>query len=248
MESSLAEAEQHRVLAEADAVRALTHATSPFVCFANGLTESPFASYTNGMATPGQLVRVMADVLGISKPTVVQYDRALAENGLRSKSGRGTSAAKVTSSDAANLLTAIGGSSPLGLSAKNAVEICKQFSALTSIGPAESKSKVSALGLKGLANLPDGHSFERALSALIECAAQPEFSALDDASVWVQFTGPIPGAQIIVGSWLFSHYANTRKYRRSLRSGVTERGLIHTSSLMTPGIRALGALVAGGSS
>ena len=30
------------------------------------------------MATPGQLVKAMADTLGISKATVTQYDRVLA--------------------------------------------------------------------------------------------------------------------------------------------------------------------------
>ena len=98
------------------------------------------------MATPGQLVQVMADVLGIARATVFQYDRVLSEHGLRTKRGRGTSAAKVTSHDVANLLTAIGASSPLGLSAKNAVEICKKYSALMSIGPIGAKVKSRNLG------------------------------------------------------------------------------------------------------
>src|SRR5258705_11448956 len=59
------------------------------------------------MATPGQLVKCIAEALGIPEPTVVQYDRLLSENGMRSKGGRGTSAAKVTAVDAANLLIAI---------------------------------------------------------------------------------------------------------------------------------------------
>jgi hypothetical protein len=151
------------------------------------------------MATPGQLVEVMADVLGISKATAVQYDRVLAENGLRSKHGRGTSAAKVTARDAANLLTAIGASSLFGLSAKDAVEICKKYSALVSLKSGEASSEVSKLGLEALARLPDGHSFGKALVALIECAGQPQFSALDDSSVWVQFFGPIPSARMTVG-------------------------------------------------
>src|SRR5262249_31320481 len=139
------------------------------------------------MATPGQLVQAMADALGISKATVFQYDRVLSEHGLRSKRGRGTSAAKVTSRDAANLLTAIAASSPLGLSAKDAVQICKRFSALVSVGPAGAKTKVSKLGLGSLARLADGHSFEQALAALIECAGQREFSKMHDRAVWVQF-------------------------------------------------------------
>src|SRR5439155_17694246 len=68
------------------------------------------------MATPGQLVKCIAEALGIPEPTVVQYDRLLAENGLRSKGGRGTSAAKVTAVDAANLLIAIMGSPVAGAS------------------------------------------------------------------------------------------------------------------------------------
>jgi hypothetical protein len=197
------------------------------------------------MATPGQLVQVTADVLGLSKATVVQYDRVLSEHGLRSKRGRGTSAAKVTSRDVANLLTAIGASSALGLSAKDAVEICKKFSALTSVGPAGARSEVSKVGLEGLASLPDGHSFREALSALIECAGQREFAGMDDAAVWVQFSGPVPSAQIVVGSTLFGNYRDARKYKRTSRSDRAERGLVHTSSVSTPTIRALGALVSG---
>jgi hypothetical protein len=195
------------------------------------------------MATPGQLVEAMADALGISKATVFQYDRVLSEHGLRSKRGRGTSAAKVTPLDVANLLTAIGASSPLGLSAKDAVEICKKYSALRSVGPAGAKSEVSKIGLERLASLPDGHSFQQALAALIECAGQREFSALDDAAIYVQFVGPIPRAQIVVGVWPFGHYVDTRKYKRSSQSDRVERGLVHTSSVSTPTIRALGALV-----
>jgi hypothetical protein len=195
------------------------------------------------MATPGQLVQVMADALGISKATVFQYDRQLSEHGLRSKRGRGTSAARVTSRDVANLLIAIGASSALGLSAKYAVEICERFSALTCVGPAGAKSEVSKLGLESLASLPDGHSFEKALAALIECARQNEFSRMDDGAVWVQFSGPIPAAQIVVGSMLFGVYAEARKYKRSSRSDRVERGLVHTSSISTRSIRALGALV-----
>ena len=198
------------------------------------------------MATPGQLVQVMANVLGIAKATVVQYDRVLAENGLRSMRGRGTSAAKMTSRDAANLLTAIGGSYPLGLSAKNAVEICKKFSALISVGPAEAKSEVAKFGLEILATLPDGHSFEKALSALIESAGEPGFSAGDDAGVWVQFGGPIPSTQIVVGSTLFGHYVDPRKYKHLSLGDRVQAGFVHTASISTPTIRALGALVAGG--
>ena len=193
------------------------------------------------MATPGQLVQVMADALGMSKATVFQYDRVLSEHGLRSKRGRGTSAAKVTSHDAANLLTAIAGSSPLGLSAKDSEAICKKFSALRSLGPVGAKSELSKRGLESLATLPDGHSFEKALAALIECAGQHEFSMMKEGTVWVQFMGPTPSAQIVVES-LFGIYADTRKHKRS----PIATGLVHSSSVNTQTIRALGLLVTGG--
>jgi hypothetical protein len=216
-----------------------------------GLTESPFAWDTNGrkgtdgMATPGQLVQVMADALGVSRATVFQYDRVLSEHGLRSKHGRGTSAAKVTSRDVANLLTAIGAASPLGLSAKDAAEICEAFSSLTSVGPTEAKSEVAKLGLDSLANLPDRHSFADALSALIECGGKSQFSSLDDGSVYAQFMGPSPSAQIVVGSKLFGIYVHAPKRGRSSRSGRVVGGLVHTSSVGTSVIRALGDLISG---
>jgi hypothetical protein len=197
------------------------------------------------MASPGQLVQVMADVLGIPRATAFQFDRVLAESGLRSKHGRGTSAAKVTPRDAANLLTAIGAASPLGLSAKNAAEICTAFSSLTSVGPTEAKSEVAKLGLDSLANLPDGHSFGDALSALIECGGKIQFSSLDEGSVYAQFIGPSPSAQIVVGSRLFGIYVHAPKRGRSSRSGRVEGGLVHTSSVGTSAIRALGDLVSG---
>jgi hypothetical protein len=189
------------------------------------------------MATPGQLVQVMAVALCIPRATVFQYDRVLSEHGLRSKHGRGTSAAKVTSRDAANLLTAIAASSSLGLSAKDSAKICKTFSALRSLGP-DSKSEVSKFGLESLAALPESHSFDKALAALIECAGQREFSRLNEGAVWVQFLGPIPSAQIVVES-LFGIYADTRKHKRS----PIATGLVHSSSVNIQTIRALGALV-----
>ena len=46
------------------------------------------------MATPGQLVECVATALDVPQATVVLYDRVLAENGLRSKGGRGKSAGR----------------------------------------------------------------------------------------------------------------------------------------------------------
>ena len=80
--------------------------------------NDPIFGKIRRMATPGQLVKTMAEALGIPAETVTNYDRVLSENGMRSKSGRGRGAAKVTASDAANLLIAILGSPVAGASVK----------------------------------------------------------------------------------------------------------------------------------
>jgi hypothetical protein len=53
--------------------------------------------WTNGpIATPGELVRVLASVLGMPEATVVVHDRNLLNVGLRSKKGRGRGAPSIT--------------------------------------------------------------------------------------------------------------------------------------------------------
>src|SRR5215813_2522138 len=62
------------------------------------------------VASPGQLVRKVSELLGISEASIVQHDRNLVVAGLRSKSGRGSSAARMIARDAAHLLVAVLGS------------------------------------------------------------------------------------------------------------------------------------------
>ena len=130
------------------------------------------------MATPGQLVQAMAHVLGVSAATISQYDRVLAEGGLRSKGGRGLSAARVTAADAANLLIAILASPISGAAIKDAAEYCRRYGALpleratagNPFEPARADQVLRAAGVRGLVDLPMKHSFHDALSALIEGA------------------------------------------------------------------------------
>jgi len=204
------------------------------------------------MATPGQLVQVMADVLGISKATVVQYDRGLAENGLRSSGGRGTSAAKVTSRDAANLLIALAASPLSGSSAKDAAALCMRFASLTSVPVTEAQTTFSKLGLGTLAKLSPAHSFGSALSALVESAGNGELLDVPEHEVWVQFVGPKPSAHIVVGSNELGIearlvYFDVRKLKRSrLPRGLLGGDLVYMSTVGFPTIRALGVLTAGG--
>lgn len=62
------------------------------------------------MATPGELVKVIAATTGEDEATVTQHDRNLVIAGLRPKHGRGRNSYKVTARDAAILLTSVLGS------------------------------------------------------------------------------------------------------------------------------------------
>src|SRR4051794_19839011 len=62
------------------------------------------------MASPGELIQCIAEAFGVAEVRVFQHDRNLAEAGFRSKGGRGTSAATMTSRDAAAILIAVAGS------------------------------------------------------------------------------------------------------------------------------------------
>jgi hypothetical protein len=125
------------------------------------------------MATPGQLVETMAHVLGVPVATVSQYDRQLAEAGLRSSGGRGTSAARVTATDAANLLIAILGSPISGASIKAASQTCETVGALPVRRPISTK-KFGKFGFDSLAALARAHNFRDAVSALIEGVSNGE--------------------------------------------------------------------------
>jgi hypothetical protein len=231
---------------------------NPFANIANGLAASVYLCDTQmgktfGMATPGQLVQVMADALGISKATVIQYDRVLAENGLRSRSGRGTSAAKITSHDAANLLIALAAAPILGLSAKDATVSCEAY-ALLSRGAVVKGSKwketFTKFGLPTLASLPKGHSFREALAALIDAAGKGEVlklpgekpSALNTLFV-IRFEGPRPLAEISVdGSRDFGLIAAFRYLEKiDSQQKVSDLRRITTISFRT--IQRLGSLV-----
>ena len=119
------------------------------------------------MATPGELVEVMADALGVPAATVVVHDRNLVIAGLRSKGGRGRSAAQVTERDAAHLLTAILASAQVRDSAYSVERYAKTRPVERSSGADSYKRS----GIKQLAKLPGRHSFIDALEALITAAA-----------------------------------------------------------------------------
>lgn len=119
------------------------------------------------MATPGQFVEVMAEALGVPEATVVVHDRNLVIAGLRSKGGRGRSAAQVTERDAAHLLTAILASAQV----RDSVHSVKRYGKTRPHRHTSSADGYKRSGIKELAQLPAEHSFIDALEALIAAAA-----------------------------------------------------------------------------
>ena len=163
-----------------------------------------------GMATPGQLVQAMADVLGIPAVTVAVYDRQLSEAGLRTKSGRGTSAAKVTSTDIANLLMAILGSPVFGPSIKTAAQTCEKIGSSYIIDGTDNLETFSKIELKTLAALPKRHTFREAFVAIIDGAVS---GAIHHDDLFIQVDRPDLRATIgfIHSDWVNSNNFNNFK-------------------------------------
>ena len=214
------------------------------------------------MATPGQLVEAMALSLGIPVATVIQFDRQLAENGLRSKSGRGTSAAAVTARDAANLLIAVAASPLAGPTVKEAVRTCEAYGTLKTRQSASWVDKFPMFGLPTLASLPAAHSLREALSVLIDGVGKGETFQLPgwegvrmrgrarDSGFSVQFVGPEPWAEIFaddpVGegtSPMARIVYRTWGIRKRGKRGWGGPDLIQTRRISFATIRALGSLI-----
>jgi hypothetical protein len=222
------------------------------------------------MATPGELVKCVAEALGIPEPTVVLYDRVLAENGLRSKGGRGTSAAKVTAADAANLLIAIVGSPVSGSPIKSAVATCKTYGRLPMRlgGDEENLGKCEYFGFPTLANLPPPHTLQNALAALILGAAKGEELVIPNdedendplvgpSNDWftaVTLNGPGPWAEIMadvsLGEGRYEQrarfvYHDNKKVSANKRPKPTCSGDLHQSRYISfKTIRRIGDLLA----
>jgi len=170
---------------------------------------TPFVLNTNGMATPGRLISEMASALGLTRATVTQYDRALSEAGLRSKSGRGRSASKITPLDAANLLIGILGSPISGTSIRDAPTTCRVYGSQR-VRVAWPKD-LRRWGLHRLATLPEDHTLLDGVVALFEGAAAGEYIKIPrskemerknlywaNACLHLSLVGPIPWAEITV--------------------------------------------------
>ena len=119
------------------------------------------------MASPGELVRKFSELLGIAERTIVLHDRNLVVAGLRSKGGRGTSAARMTARDAAHLLVAVLGSGHV----KDSAETVRRYKE-TRFHKSASSGGYDNSTIVALRNLPPDHSFVDAVEALIAAAGE----------------------------------------------------------------------------
>lgn len=161
------------------------------------------------MTSPGTMVKFVADVLGVPEVTVLQHDRNLAAAGLRTKGGRGRSAAKMTPQDIANLLIGVAASSMV----KETVEIVGDYSALpvhSTFGqkPIYGKWDLLLTPIPVLKALPPKHTLGQALTGLIQAASDGSLKEAiksiprgkQGRFIEVTFHGPIPGAFIKIGA------------------------------------------------
>lgn len=138
------------------------------------------------MPSPGQLVHAMATITNEPEETLVIHDRNLANAGLRTKGGRGWSAAKVTPRDAAHLLIAVMASPRVKDSVATVERYAKSSPRLTDSSP----KLFGGLGVSELTDLPADHSFIDALERLIASAAT---GSLAGASPSIEVAALMPG-------------------------------------------------------
>lgn len=123
--------------------------------------------------TPGELVKTVAQVLGLPEATVVVHDRNLVVAGLRSKAGRGRGSAQVNVRDAAHLLTAILASGQVRDSARSV----ERYSETRPQRSTSTKKLFGQIGVTELAGLPADHSFVDALEAMLNSTATGSLAA-----------------------------------------------------------------------
>jgi hypothetical protein len=117
------------------------------------------------MATPGELVETLSTELGLPLNSIAQYDRHLVVEGLRTKNGRGTSAARVTTQDAAHLIVAVLGS----LRIREAIFAVNRYAACRI-----SEGSWADCSMPTMEALPKEHNFIDALCAMIDAARNGE--------------------------------------------------------------------------
>jgi hypothetical protein len=131
------------------------------------------------MATPPQLLNTVSAATGVPLATIVDIDRWLVKAKLRTKTGRGLNAARMTAMDAARLVTAVLASPQ----SNEAAEAVGRYSLTHPDKTRSSERLFAAAQLNDLADLPDRLSFVDALAALIASAANGSLAAMITGSI-----------------------------------------------------------------
>lgn len=133
------------------------------------------------MATPGEMVRLVGQALGVDEAQVVQQDRILAVNKFRTVGGRGRSAASMQARDIAALLIAVAASPRVA----DTAAAFQTYSSMRVGGLSSFKSyegdemeifgdkcwNLGSLDLPELRSLPEDHTSLDALTALLQVSA-----------------------------------------------------------------------------
>ncbi|MGV8832555.1 MAG: hypothetical protein ACOH2N_11305 [Devosia sp.] len=148
------------------AALAFTSSNVPMITMHNGAKSTPIDHDTQWealVASPGELIDLVSAMLGVPRPAVFSAHRYLRLAGFITQGGRGTSAAKMTPKDAANLL--IAAASPGDL--KDSPAFIERPGGL--ISPSR-KWQLGYIAIPELAALAPDHAFVDALEALIAAA------------------------------------------------------------------------------
>jgi hypothetical protein len=153
------------------------------------------------------LITVIAEATRKPRPTVFAIDRELATAGLRKIGGRGTSAAKMTPRDAAQLLTAVMGSEQI----RDAASVVK-FYTDTRLHEGSKDAPYASVLIPELRDLPPNHSFIDALAALLTAVESGSIAALPIMkksrslvslvySIFVTYPSRMSGIQLFGDDW-----------------------------------------------
>lgn len=116
------------------------------------------------MATPKQLVSVVAKVTGVHEGTVILHDRNLLVAGLRTEAQRGRGRSSASFRDATNLLIAVVGTSNV----KDSAYPIQNHGRMMSY---EGKWELEFFSIPELISLGPDHTFADAVEALLQSAA-----------------------------------------------------------------------------
>jgi hypothetical protein len=136
------------------------------------------------MAVSTQLGKCVAEVLGVPETSTASHVRNLREAGLLSKTGRGVTAAQMSTRDAAHLLIATAAS----LNVKDSADTVSIFS--------KTESRYATPWFARDAGLDSDHGFTDALVALLDLVANHKFRSPSEFDVEVRFFAPRWRAEI----------------------------------------------------